>query len=151
MQAPWSVGDVVAVLALILSLISLAWQVLSRLLDGPRVKVDVGTYIPVGGASSYQAGRSITVRNVGRTVAVVSHLSIDMGHRDGKHAPLGPIAGGPIGPPVPYRLEPSDAVDWKVPFSPLEEMAGRYPNKNRWRARVSLASGKVLHSRRGRF
>ncbi|MGD7708328.1 hypothetical protein [Microlunatus sp. Y2014] len=66
---------VLALVAIILSVVSLAWQIASHRLSGHRVVVRLGSAIPVGPVGDlYPPCRTIEVTNKGRGPVTVNWL-----------------------------------------------------------------------------
>ena len=95
---------VISLLALALSVASLAWQVITHALSGDRVAVQLGTSIPVGAIDFLPNCRAITAQNRGRTPVSVTSIAIDVG--GGQSAQIAHHLVGPLSldPPTDESL-----------------------------------------------
>lgn len=134
---------VISVLALVLSVASLTWQIATHHLNGDRVVVQLGTSIPVGAAGFLPNCRSITARNRGRTAVTVTSVAVDVGN--GKTAQIGAQLVGALSDPLPHRLEPGASASWAYPITVDDEIRRNY---RRVRALVCLGTGRTIYSKR---
>ena len=156
---------VIAVLGLVLSVASLAWQAVTYRLNGPRIRVAMrvgasnGTgYGTAPVKANWQRGVqqlqeqglhtaivAVLVRNVGRqaTTVVRYEAILDTGMAWG-------LTGAPPGcPPLPHRLEAESQVLYYLPLQDCINMAYATAGSEKTKARhlqmkVELGSGKVL-------
>lgn len=139
---------VIALVGLVLSVISLTWQVLQWRLAGSRVKVETRLAVGVGGQPPLDKLIAITARNVGRTAISLTGWGLLDVRRDA-HVP-GHTMGVPMNPAMPVRLEPGTAQDFYMPLettvTQLTEM-GVLPAA-RLHGFVSLATGKRAKDRK---
>jgi hypothetical protein len=102
---------VIAVVGLALSVLALAWHIVSWRLTGSIVKVEVSHGLGVGGSWPRLVG--IEAMNVGRTAVSITGWGFRL--PDGRT--LWPAAGHPgnwAGPPVPITLDPGHSASWQV-------------------------------------
>lgn len=133
----------IAALALALSVVSLLWQVITHVLSGDRVVVQLGTSIPVGGLDYLPSCRSITAQNRGRTAVTVTAVALDVG--GGRSAQVITHMVGELSDPLPVRLEPGASASWAYPIVVDERIRESHPRR---RAMASLGTGKRRYSRR---
>lgn len=138
----------IAVLGLVLSTISLTWQVVQWKLAGSRVKVETRLAMGIGGQPLYDKLLMITARNVGRTAISLTGWGLLHADRDA-HVP-GHTMDVPFNPAMPVRLEPGTAQDFYMALEPtvrqLTEM-GVLPAARLY-GFVSLATGKRAADRK---
>ena len=134
-----------AILALILSITSLLWQVASHFLNGDRVIVTEGTSIPIGGLDYLPDCRSITAANRGRTAVTVTSVALDIGQN--RTAQIGIHVIPETSDQLPARLEPGMSATWHFPLSITTEVQSTFPKA---RGIVKLATGKTRYARRSR-
>lgn len=136
-------GLLLAILALVLSVVSLLWQVASHVLSGDRVTVTEGTSLPLSGRDYLPDCRSITAANRGRTAVTVTSTAIDVGRSQA--AQIGMYLVTEMSDPLPTRLEPGTSASWSFPISVDEEIQRSNP---RSRAMVRLATGRTRYAKR---
>lgn len=134
---------VISLLALALSVASLAWQVITHALSGDRVAVQLGTSIPVGAIDFLPNCRAITAQNRGRTPVSVTSIAIDVG--GGQSAQIAHHLVGPLSDPLPIRLDPGASASWAYPISIDDQIQQTHPRR---RALVRLGTGRTRYSKR---
>lgn len=155
---------VIAVLGLVLSVVSLGWQVAQHLLSGPRVRVELlwgGMGVdrvvtgPVRGSldAFRHAGVSDPIfavkgRNRGRLPIDVTGFTVEMEGAGGYS-----LAAWARNPSLPYRLDSGSEVSFYVPLTDvttaIDVLGKRF--RGRLRARLDLASGGEASSDWMRF
>lgn len=121
---------VLAIIGVVLSLLSLGWQILSHVLTGPRLRVTVKLGLAgSGGSITWAPGRRpdraslerhigegynrpvvhVAVRNVGRMPATVHVIRFDQQVLN--YRPIRDIAAGPQ---LPVRVDTHDSLEWLV-------------------------------------
>lgn len=134
---------VLAVVALVLSVASLIWQIASHVLSGDRVVVSEGTAMPVGGIDYLPTCRSITAANRGRTAVTVTSIALDVGANQFAQVAMHIVPQ--LSSALPVRLDPGDSASWAFPLSVDEEVRRAHPGA---RAVVGLATGRTRRAKR---
>lgn len=150
---------VIAVLGLVLSVVSLGWQVAQHFLSGPRVRTELlwggmahdrvvtgpnrGSLDAFRHAGVTTAIFAVKGRNHGRLPIDVTGYSVEMDGAGGYSLP-----GWRPNPSVPHRLDSGSEVAFYVPMEDVEKaievFEGRY--QGRLRGRLDLASGDPAFS-----
>jgi hypothetical protein len=137
----------VAVLALVLSVISVGWQVWTWRGSGPRVKVTANqaVILPVG-SDPYV---SVTAANTGRSATTVAMWGFD-GPNDEDGQMLFPYPT-PWSTPLPHRLDAHSNGTWYVQTAEVRQGCAEHGwDYRQIRGWVRLSSGeKVYAERRG--
>jgi hypothetical protein len=136
---------IVALAGLVISLVSIAWQVWTYLNDGPRVKVEASSTLTFYGPSGPQQVRDshVTIRaiNRGRAAATIASWGLQLPSGENLIEVEAPNGSNPLS----NRLEPHSAAEFHVPADSLrDECRQRHINPDRSRAWVMLASGKQV-------
>lgn len=141
-----------AVVAVVLSLLSLAWQLLAFLLTGPRIRVTIteafraadGGVIATSPASIVGGLATLTemgytehvvfvrVENRGRTAATVERWTIRFGNRA---VYIHPVAD-PLNVSVPARLDPHASVTFHTPVKWLAGYELNFTDRTRRAKRI---------------
>lgn len=109
---PWT-SDVFALLAIAISLATLAWTLWVRRRDQARVDITSAISIPVGTPGPAERLIGITVTNVGRTGStVLKSIHLQEGRRGGNLWVTRPAHG--VAPAYPLTLEPGASTDLLV-------------------------------------
>jgi hypothetical protein len=136
-----------AIFAVLLSCVSLTWQIVSWRRSGPRVAVDASQSLPMydHGAGNWMV--AITARNTGRAATTVTGWSLEFPTGD-KLVMTNQL---PWTPSLPHRLEAHSDATWFIDTDEVkQECAQRGVHYTDLRAVVSLASGeKVKAKNRG--
>jgi hypothetical protein len=143
----FTLTDVLAILAIVLSTASLAWQVFAHVLNGSRLRLGTKwAWDPVRDIE----GIVIIARNVGRLPARISEVGIEVDLK-GSYAPLPLLVPPPVYSPgsMPIEIPPGGEVSWMVSNASLAGLSARCPDAGQWRALVRLGSGKIVYSPRG--
>ena len=150
---------VIAVLGLVLSVVSIGWQIAQHVLSGPRVGVEllwggmgsdrVATGPVRGSLDAFRhAGVSEPIyavkgRNRGRLPIDVTGFTVEMEGAGGYS-----VAGWRPNPTLPHRLDSGSEVAFYVPLTDMtkaiEVLGERY--RGRLRGRLDLASGSAAFS-----
>jgi hypothetical protein len=149
---------IVAVIAVCLSVFSLSWQLVSFVLSGPRIRVQLDQAFrdPVQGAMLVTTPEAIVgglgklrelgylehvvlvrVANTGRTAATVERWNI----RFGNGALYLHPASDPVNLRVPARLEPHSSVTWHTPVEWLQGYQAAFTQQTRRAKRIRAVIG----------
>lgn len=131
---------VIALLALLLSVASLVWQMLSWRYTGSFVKVDNHAkfvVLPSGPPHGYLV--SVTARNVGRAAVTVTGMAFKLKTGESLMSLLPEYWQGPA---TPHRLEAGDEVRWYAQHEKLLDGITGKPDEAEVVAEVFLATGK---------
>jgi hypothetical protein len=112
---------VLAVAAVLISCLSLGWQVASFIRGGRRVTVEIDEHF----------GTQVVVRNTGRLAATITWVYVDLQRTNDT---LVPILDGPT---LPCRLDQGDKAEWRV-----RDPAAR----GTMRAVVTLGDGRTIRA-----
>ena len=124
---------VIAVLGLVLSMVSLAWQAATYVLSGSRVRAELmhgagNADVVVSGPPGWKRVAAhgldeevigIEVRNVGRMAA-----SIDSVHAALPRGTKTTMLQSIVGPPLPHRLDPQGVASWFLPMAQVRATVG---------------------------
>jgi hypothetical protein len=134
-----------AVLAVMLSCVSLSWQIISWRRSGPRVLVNAHQSFLVYDRGVGDPMVSVTARNTGRAATTVTSWSLEF-HAGGGLAMTRQLAGSSS---LPHRLEPHSEATWFVETEVIkQECAQRGLHYRDLRAVVNLASGQKVKARK---
>ncbi len=135
----------IAYAAFILSLISLAWQVRTHYLTGPRVRVRIASSTFLPNLKECVAVEAINVGRMGVTVRGIA-LEIDS---SGRHAPIDMSRIYPPGSDeLPVRCEPQESVQWHIPRSLIDRVAADVQPRGRGlRLYLTLSNGRRVYYR----
>jgi hypothetical protein len=137
---------VIAVVGLVLSIVALAWQIMSWRLTGSVVRVVVSHGLGVGG--SWPQLVAIEAMNVGRTPVSVHGWGFRL--PDGRTLwPAVGHRGSWAGPAVPLTLDPGHSASWQVDAKSIRAtlMDEALPNAE-LRGFVNLGTGEQRRSRK---
>ena len=138
---------IVSIVALVLSIGSLSWQVWSWRRSGPVVRVTVSNIVPTyQGQGTGDWHTAVTATNTGRAATTVTTWAFELpnGHNSFTIYPV------PISAPLPFRLEAHASASWYVPTQELMTMcAENHVDHKELRAWVEVGTGKVYADKRG--
>lgn len=150
---------VLAVVGLVISVISLTWQVIQHSLTGSRVRAELllggfgfGGVVtgPFDMDRSVLASQGVSewvlaiqVRNRGR-------MPVDVGSCEVEFESGGAYnrAGWHANPNLPYRLEPGSSQSFYVPLADVEKALEIMNRGRRVRGRVGLGDGRTVYTAR---
>jgi hypothetical protein len=157
---------VVAILALVISVSSLTWQIVLYLLGGSRVRTElrIGALGPSGavhGPPESQVNPAllaeqgynepiigVQVRNVGRLAVSVTKWDVAFDNGGAFSQPGWHVNDAY---PLPYRLEPGGEAVWFCPAAPVHATIKAFASSSHpvrfVRARVGLGTGKSVTSK----
>ncbi|SMD24201.1 hypothetical protein [Lentzea albidocapillata] len=161
---------VVAVVAIVMSALTLTWQVANYLLTGgrPKVELRVGAihesgqlvHGPVRNLSAEWAQRHarqgftrpvlvVQVRNVGRLPVTIAEWSVTAEPAGAAFQPIGES----IGPDLPYKLEPGASETWALELHTVETLVSVTAEtfevakgKTTVRGKVGLGDGRTYET-----
>jgi hypothetical protein len=138
------IESVLSVIAIVLSMTSLGWQVASWKRSGPVVKVTAQQALITSGPEA-DWHTDVTARNTGRAPITVTGWGLRF--PDGQTIVM--MRNLPISAPLPYRLEAGAASSWYIGTDDLrgacEERGAKYQEL---RGFVRLADGRTIDARR---
>lgn len=130
---------VLAILAFLLSCVSLTWQIVSWRRSGPRVVVNASQSFPVYDHGLGDQMVAVTARNKGRAATTVMGWSLEFPNGDN----LIMQRQLPWTPSLPHRLEAHSEATWFIATDEVrQECAQRGVHYRDLRAVVNLASGE---------
>lgn len=157
---------IVAIIALVISVSSLTWQIVLYLLGGARVRTElrVGALGPSGvvhgpvaeGVDFTQLAQqgypepvfAVQARNSGRLAVSVTKWDVALENGASFFQPGWPPNADR---PLPYRLEPGDEAVWFCPMAPVIAAAEAFASSSHpvrlVRARIGLGTGKSVTSK----
>ncbi|MGA5472537.1 hypothetical protein ACPCUK_27660 [Streptomyces arboris] len=109
---------VIALVALVVSLISLGWQIITWLRSGPVIKVKGHSSIAVVDGNAGEVHLSVTAVNRGRAPATVTGWGLRLPNGSSVVPQSAQLPGTN---PLPHRLEPHAEASWHVPQTAVEE------------------------------
>jgi hypothetical protein len=137
----------ISIAALVLSIVSLSWQIWSWTRSGPVLQVSVTHSLPTygpGGVGDWHT--TVTAVNIGRSPVTVTSWGFET--PDGGSI----ILTRPVNwsDPLPFRIESHASGSWHIPQdeirSACQENGVRHQDIRAW---VSSASGRVYARKRG--
>lgn len=132
-------------IAIVLSVVSLTWQVATWRRSGPVVKVLVSQSLPIYGNDAGDWHTGVTAQNTGRSPITVTSWGLRF--PDGKTGTM--TRNLPWSASLPHRLEPGADASWFIPTDDVRGMCAergfRYHDLT---AVVTLADGRTIAARR---
>jgi hypothetical protein len=116
LYAPYMTAVVISICALVVSLVSLGWQVVSWLRTGPVIKVKAHSAMPVVQGVMGDHHTAVTVENRGRGPATVTSWGF-VGPND--RSLVTESARLPGVEPLPHRLESHTEASWYIRYDDL--------------------------------
>jgi hypothetical protein len=157
---------IVAILALVISVSSLTWQIVLYVLGGSRVRTElrIGALGPGGAVHGPPDARmnpaqlaeqgynqpilAVQVRNAGRLAVSVTKWDVVFDNGGAVSHPRWDVNDAF---PLPYRLEPGDEAVWFCSAAPVNAAIKAFASSSRpvrlVRARVGLGTGKSVTSK----
>ncbi|MFI2358157.1 hypothetical protein OG582_11925 [Streptomyces anulatus] len=111
---------VISVIALVISLVSLGWQVITWLRSGPVIKVKGHAAIPVVNENPGELHLSVTAVNRGRAPATITGWGLRLPNGSSVVPRSAELPGVN---PLPHRLESHAESSWYILHAALEEAA----------------------------
>lgn len=132
-----------SLIAILLSVVSLTWQIVAHWLNGHRVVVTMGSAIPLSPGDRTPDCVTITASNRGRVAVTVTSVAVDVG--DGRTVPVSMWLIEEMSDRLPIRLEPGSSATWAYPYDVDDRIVSAHPVR---RAIVGLGTGRHVRSRR---